>query len=412
MTDYPVDSTLYLLFTTRSFSTGAPTQLAGTPVVSAYENDSLTQITAGITLGVDHDSITGLNLLTIAATAANGYENGKDYGLVITTGTVGGVSVVGEVVGAFTIGRSAAAVDLANGTDGLGAIKAETAAILDDTDLIDDGTSGLAKIATDIAAVLVDTSTTLQAELDGIQADTEDIQTKIGTPAGVSVSADVAAVKAETAAIVNDTDVIDDATSGLVKIAQDVAAILVDTAEIGTAGAGLTNINLPNQTMDITGNLSGSVGSVTGLTASNLDTTVSSRASQTTADAIETDTQDIQSRLPAALSGAGNIKADMLEMTGGDSGAVDRLKRAANTEVLGTCDTGSSTTAIIASALAPASAVNDQFNGRIMIFDKDTTTANLRGQATPITDYVHATLTFTVTALTTAPASGDTFVIV
>ena len=45
------------------------------------------------------------------------------------------------------------------------------------------------------------------------------------------------------------------------------ADVLVDTAEIGTAGAGLTNINLPNQTMDIvgdiTGNLSGSVGSVT-----------------------------------------------------------------------------------------------------------------------------------------------------
>lgn len=52
----------------------------------------------------------------------------------------------------------------------------------------------------------------------------------------------------------------------------DVAAILVDTAEIGTAGAGLTNINLPNQTMDIvgniTGNLSGSVGSVTGAVGS------------------------------------------------------------------------------------------------------------------------------------------------
>lgn len=53
--------------------------------------------------------------------------------------------------------------------------------------------------------------------------------------------------------------------------------ILLDTAEIGTAGAGLTNINLPNQTMDIvgniTGNLSGSVGSVTGgATASAVST--------------------------------------------------------------------------------------------------------------------------------------------
>lgn len=42
-----------------------------------------------------------------------------------------------------------------------------------------------------------------------------------------------------------------------------VDAILVDTTEIGVAGAGLTSINLPNQIMDITGNLSGSVGSVT-----------------------------------------------------------------------------------------------------------------------------------------------------
>ena len=62
----------------------------------------------------------------------------------------------------------------------------------------------------------------------------------------------------------------------------NLADILTDTAEIGVAGAGLTNINLPNQTMDIigniTGNLSGSVGSVTGLTASNLDATISSRA--------------------------------------------------------------------------------------------------------------------------------------
>ena len=54
----------------------------------------------------------------------------------------------------------------------------------------------------------------------------------------------------------------------------DINAILVDTAEIGVAGAGLTNIDLPNQTMDITGDLSGSVGSVTadiGITSAGVD---------------------------------------------------------------------------------------------------------------------------------------------
>lgn len=47
--------------------------------------------------------------------------------------------------------------------------------------------------------------------------------------------------------------------------------------QVGTAGDGLTNINLPNQTMDIigniTGNLSGSVGSLTGHTVQTADHT-------------------------------------------------------------------------------------------------------------------------------------------
>lgn len=57
-------------------------------------------------------------------------------------------------------------------------------------DILDDGTSGNVKIAADAAAILVDTA---------------DIQPKIGTPA-TDVSADIAAVKAETALIVADTN--------------------------------------------------------------------------------------------------------------------------------------------------------------------------------------------------------------
>jgi hypothetical protein len=64
---------------------------------------------------------------------------------------------------------------------------------------------------------------------------------------------------------------------------------------IGTAGAGLTNINLPDQTMnitgDITGNLSGSVGNVTGAVGSvtgnvggNVTGSVGSLATQAKAD--------------------------------------------------------------------------------------------------------------------------------
>jgi len=133
MSDYQVGDTIYHKFTTRAFATGIPTVLAGTPVVSIYEDDSVTQITAGITLTISFDSVVGLNHLTVVATGGNGFEAGKFYQAVITTGTVGGVSVVGEVVWTFSLDASAAALDLANGTDGLGAIKTDTAAILVDT---------------------------------------------------------------------------------------------------------------------------------------------------------------------------------------------------------------------------------------------------------------------------------------
>ncbi len=84
-------------------TTGAPTSLLGTPVVSAYVGNSLVQITAGITLTVDFDAVTGLNNVRVVASSGNGYATASNYQLVITTGTVGGTSVVGYVVAEFSI---------------------------------------------------------------------------------------------------------------------------------------------------------------------------------------------------------------------------------------------------------------------------------------------------------------------
>ncbi len=143
MRDIVLEETIYIDFTTRAFATGIPTVLAGTPVCSVLEENNATPITAGVSISVDRASVVGLNMATIVATAANGYEAGKGYTVYISTGTVASVSVVGEAVGHFTIAASAAAQDLANGTDGLGAIKAETALILTDTAVIGAAGAGL-----------------------------------------------------------------------------------------------------------------------------------------------------------------------------------------------------------------------------------------------------------------------------
>lgn len=241
MRDIVLADTVFMAFTTRAFATGIPTVLAGTPVVSAYEDAGLTQITAGITLGVDHDTVAGLNMLTIVATGANGYEADKDYNLVITTGTVGGVSVVGEVVGQFSIQR--APVNWANVTD---------------------PTTALDLSGTDIQ--LVDTATTVTNQVTAAaNADAVWDEDATGHQTGGTFGQAIGDPGANTETIYD--GVVTDAAG--TNIAADIIVIESQTDDIGVAGAGLTAINLPNQTMDITGditgNLSGSIGSNTEL---------------------------------------------------------------------------------------------------------------------------------------------------
>jgi hypothetical protein len=80
----------------------------------------------------------------------------------------------------------------------------------------------------------------------------------------------------------------------------------------------------------------------------------------------------------------------------------------------GTVGSAATNTSVTTSAFTPSVGATDQFKGRTIIFDGDTTTTSLRGQATLISggNTNSATPTFTVDALTTNPASGDTFSIV
>lgn len=77
-----------------------PTSIVGgdTTVIRDDQQDS----NAGISNDFDTQAITGLNVFTIVATDAF-YAAGHDYMLVYSDGTVDGVSIVGRVIGAFSI---------------------------------------------------------------------------------------------------------------------------------------------------------------------------------------------------------------------------------------------------------------------------------------------------------------------
>lgn len=113
--DFRLGDTLDFHFTTRQIS-GAPATLASSPVLSCYVGNSTTEITAGITLDVDFDSRTGLNHVRIVASSGNGYATAKNYSVVITTGTVNSVSVVGEVIGYFSIENRSALMPTSSGS--------------------------------------------------------------------------------------------------------------------------------------------------------------------------------------------------------------------------------------------------------------------------------------------------------
>lgn len=107
--DFDTSAVVYGKFSTYRPSTGAAFTLAGTPALSVYKDNSTTQSTTGVTLTVDFDSVTGLHHFAID-TSADGtfYAAGSFFDIVITTGTVDSVSVVGSVVGSFTIRKNSA----------------------------------------------------------------------------------------------------------------------------------------------------------------------------------------------------------------------------------------------------------------------------------------------------------------
>jgi len=116
---------------------------------------------------------------------------------------------------------------------------------------------------------------------------------------------------------------------------------------------------------------------------------------------------DIPARLPTALTAGGNMKSDILAINA-DVVSPVVLDRSARSIVRFTVGVGSTTTLIVTSSLDPAAVDSNQYEGRVAIFDRSTTTPGLRNEARLITNSTTgAGATLTVNNLTTAPVNGD-----
>lgn len=262
--DIRLGDTFDAKFTTID-STGLPVTLAGTPVVSAYPGNSVTELTAGITLTVDFDARTGLHNVRIVATSGNGYATATDYSMVLTAGTVSGVSVVGYVIGSFSIEKRSALMPTT-------------------------------------AARTLDVSATGEAGIDWANIGAPTTAQNLSAT-NIDVDQIVASVSGAVGSV---TGAVGSVTGAVGSVTANVNAVLTNGAH-GGAAATLQLGGAGGLTGAVTGNLSGSVGSVTGAVGS---------VTGLTAATVHSDLDDIQARLPAALTAGGNIKADALAWNG------------------------------------------------------------------------------------------------
>jgi hypothetical protein len=246
----PIDEVVHFDVTTHHPSTGAVTDADSGPTYDVFEEATDTPILDDQTM-TKRTSLTGNYRGSFTASAANGFEAGKWYSVVVSA-TVNSIAAK-HVAMSFRIAPAESSagvpkVDLSHWL-GTGAATPTVAGVPEvDVTHVGGATTNVAALATNVDAI--------KAKTDNLPSDPADASVVAGLIAGVETKVDT--------------------IDGVVD------AILVDTAEIGAAGAGLTDINLPNQTMDIvgniTGNLSGSVGSVTGNVGGNVAGSVGSVA--------------------------------------------------------------------------------------------------------------------------------------
>lgn len=215
--DYATSTVIYGKFTTFRPSTGAAFTLGGTPALSVYKDNSTTQSTTGVTLTADFDSVTGLNHFAID-TSADGtfYSAGSNFDVIITTGTVDSVSVVGTVVGSFSIDKTAALRPTTSGRT---------------LDITAGGCAGIDWANVEAPTTVVGLSGTTVKTATDVETDTADIQSRL--PAALvsgRMDSSVGAMASNTlTAAALATDAVTEIQSGL-----------ATSAEIGAAGAGLT----------------------------------------------------------------------------------------------------------------------------------------------------------------------------
>lgn len=223
--DFPAGGTVYIPWDSFAAATGAPSAASNFAAgdIKIYKNGGTTERSSsnGITVTTSFDSHTGVQMVVIDLsenTDAGFYAAGNEYQVIVADVTIDS-QTVRFVLATFSIERANGILALIkHATNGLSAISAKLPALVSGRVDASVGAyqSGQAPLQPTTAGRTLDVSAGGEAGLDwanigspsamvGLAGTTvkqvTDVDTKLGSPASASVSADIAAVKGETATL-------------------------------------------------------------------------------------------------------------------------------------------------------------------------------------------------------------------
>jgi hypothetical protein len=192
---WSIDDYIDIKANTHRLSSGAA--YSATSITYSVYEDAATPTklsTVGDVAMDEVGGVTGFYLKRLQLTAANGFEAGKHY-TVLVQATVDGV--VGTKSDSFQIGLNVGALDS-------NSLPTSAANVFDDL-VTATGAGTTLNLDAYGNVTLSDASLTGAKYGTGAVAQTVDVNAVLGTPAGASVSVDIAALKTDTAAILADT---------------------------------------------------------------------------------------------------------------------------------------------------------------------------------------------------------------
>lgn len=276
-------------------ASGKPTTLGDSPTLRLYVNASVSGVASGLTLTTDFDTNTGLNHVSfLCTTSVTGVAAGGEYQCVIATGSVSGISMKGYPIFGFSLQNRVANANVTSISTNVGAVVTAVNTIMP---------ARVTAQGIDIGAIVTACNTVVDANVTAITTNVGAIVTAFNTIA----NANVTSISTNVGAVVTASNINVGAVVTAINTIAPANVTTYSTAIPATVTACSTIVpaNVTAMAAGIITFATFSANAIdnNALAASAVTEIQNGLAEATSLAAVAANVTNLQSRIPAALSG-------------------------------------------------------------------------------------------------------------